>query len=108
MRYSSPGMWGLANYFAANASYSDRYAYSRAGGYKEMFMVKVLTGDSYSSPSNQSLRMPPEKPVAVSGNLQFAKAHYDTVTGTTHGCQVFMTYDNDKAYPAYLIQYIQL
>ena len=106
MRYSSPGMWGLANYFAANASYSDRYAYSRAGGYKEMFMVKVLTGDSYSSPSNQSLRMPPEKPVTVSENLQFAKAHYDTVTGTTHGCQVFMTYDNDKAYPAYLIQYI--
>jgi O-acetyl-ADP-ribose deacetylase (regulator of RNase III)/RNA recognition motif-containing protein len=105
MRFSSTGMWGLANYFAVNASYSDTYAYTRSDGTKEMFMVKVLTGDSYQSPSKQELRMPPEKPRAVGEKLQFSRVRYDTVTGTTRGSQVFMTYDNDKAYPAYLIQY---
>ena len=46
MRYSNQGMWGQANYFAVNASYSDNYAYQTPDGYKEMFLVKVLTGDS--------------------------------------------------------------
>ena len=105
MRFSSPGMWGLANYFAVNASYSYKYAYTRSDGTKEMFMVNVLTGDSYQSPSNQQLRMPPEKSGTVGGNLQFSRVRYDTVTGVTGGSQVFMTYDNDKAYPAYLIHY---
>ena len=105
MRFSSTGMWGLANYFAVNASYSGAYAYSRSDGTKEMFMVKVLTGDSYQSPSDQQLRMPPEKPRAVGGKLPFSRVRYDTVTGTARGSQVFMAYDNDKAYPAYLIQY---
>ena len=27
MRYSAPGMWGTANYFAVNASYSHNYAH---------------------------------------------------------------------------------
>ena len=104
MRYSSPGMWGLANYFAVNASYSNDYAYTRSDGSREMFMVKVLTGDSYQCSSNSKLRMPPEKQ-GMGGGGQLARVRYDTVTGTTRGSQVFMTYDNDKAYPAYLIQY---
>lgn len=105
MRYSAQGMWGLANYFAVNASYSHSYAYTRSDGLREMFLVKVLTGDSFQCQSNPALRMPPEKQGVGSGKLQLAKVRYDTVTGTTGGSQVFMTYDNDKAYPAYLIQY---
>ena len=105
-RYSSQGMWGLANYFAVNANYSHSYAYTRSDGTKEMFMVKVLTGDSFECASDQTLRLPPEKTSTHgSGALKFAKVRYDTVTGTTRGSQVFMTYDNDKAYPAYLIHY---
>ena len=105
MRFCVQGMWGLANYFAVNASYSNSYAYTRSYGSREMFMVKVLTGDSYRCDSNRSLRMPPEKPGTGGGQLRFATVRYDTVTGETAGSQVFMTYDNDKAYPAYLIQY---
>ena len=105
MRYCAQGMWGLANYFAVNASYSHSYAYPRSDGSREMFLVKVLTGDSFQCPSNSTLRMPPEKQGVGSGKLQLTKVRYDTVTGTTNGSQVFMTYDNDKAYPAYLIQY---
>ena len=105
MRYSAQGMWGLANYFAVNASYSHAYAYAKSDGSRQMFLVKVLTGDSHSSTPNRNLRMPPEKQSGAGGKLQFATPRYDTVTGNTGGSQVFMAYDNDKAYPAYLIQY---
>jgi hypothetical protein len=103
MRYGRDGMWGVANYFAVNASYSDRYAYNSGNG-RQMFLVKVLTGDTYTCVP-QSLRMPPPKPSTTSGGMQVAQMKYDTVSGTTRGSQVFMTYDNDKAYPAYLITY---
>eukprot|EP00731_Ephydatia_muelleri_P023417 Em0015g1000a len=105
MRYSAQGMWGMANYFAVNASYSHNYAHvNTATGKREMFLVNVLTGDSYRCASNHSLRMPPHKPSTGCGQL---RTKYDTVTGFTNDCQVFMTYDNEKAYPAYLIQYFQ-
>ena len=105
MRYSAQGMWGVANYFAVNASYSHQYAHiiNRTTGQKEMFLVKVLTGDSYKCAPIPTLRMPPPKP--SSGGPGQLRTKFDTVTGTTKGSQVFMTYDNEKAYPAYLIQY---
>ena len=108
MRYSAQGMWGMANYFAVNASYSHNYAHvNTATGKREMFLVKVLTGESYKCASDRSLRMPPPKPITADPNnqLQFGQMKYDTVTGETNGSQVFMAYDNEKAYPAYLIQY---
>ena len=33
------------------------------------------------------------------------KRRYDSVSGDTGGSKVYITYDNDKAYPAYLITY---
>jgi len=93
----------MANY---NASYSNSYAFQSAKG-KQMFLMKVLTGESYNCPPNSSLRMPPNKPLSTTqgSDVQFTQMNYDTVTGNTGGSQVFMTYDNDKAYPAYLITY---
>ena len=106
MRYSNSGMWGQANYFAERASYSDSYAHRSYDGYREMFFAKVLTGDSFDCSSDSSLRKPPFKSTgSTGGGLQFAQAQYDTVTGYTNGSQVYMTYDNEKAYPAYLIKY---
>ena len=107
MRYSAQGMWGQANYFAVNASYSHGYAHTAPDGAREMFLVKVLTGDSYDCPSDRSLRKPPMKASghSTSGEISFAQVQYDTVTGVTHGSRVYMIYDNDKAYPAYLIRY---
>ena len=104
MRYSASGMWGQGNYFAVNASYSNSYAHT-SFGYKEMFLVRVLTGDSHQCGSNSGLRMPPLKSSSSGAGVQLSQLRYDTVTGTTNGSQVFMTYDNDKAYPAYLIKY---
>ena len=107
MRYSAQGMWGQANYFAVNASYSHGYAHTAPDGAREIFLVKVLTGDSYDCPSNSSLRKPPMKASgpSASGEVSFAQVQYDTVTGVTNGSRVYMIYDNDKAYPAYLIKY---
>ena len=101
MRYSSEGMWGQANYFAEKASYSNSYAYELTDGSREMLLAKVLTGDSCKCESNRKLRKPPLK---VS-QTHFQQETYDTVEGETGGSKVFMTYNNDKAYPAYLIVY---
>ncbi len=107
MRYSAQGLWGQANYFAVNASYSHNYVHTAPDGAREMFLVKVLTGDSYDCPPNRSLRKPPMKASGpgASGEVSFAQVQYDTVTGVTNGSRVYMIYDNDKAYPAYLIKY---
>ena len=118
MRMSNKGLWGQANYFAVDSSYSDQYAFV-SGGTKEMFLVKVLTGDSCECNYNDSLRLPPQKPVKQAlqktttvgdmrprlKSLKFQVQRYDTVTGITKGCRVYMTYDNEKSYPAYLVQY---
>ena len=101
MRYSSEGMWGQANYFAVKASYSDSYAYELGNGTREILLAKVLTGDSCKCPSDRTLRMPPVK----YDQIRFQKERYDTVEGETSGSKVYMTYSNDKAYPAYLIVY---
>ena len=102
MRYSSQGMWGQANYFAEKASYSNSYAYELGDGTREILLAMVVTGDSYKCQSNRTLRMPP-----VKANLdsRFHEERYDTVEGETSDSKVFMTYSNDKAYPAYLIVY---
>ena len=107
MRFSRAGMWGQANYFAVNASYSDTYAYHDSGEQtNELILVKVLTGDSYSCGPDNSLRMPPLKKQSSSVEAgQIQQVRYDSVNGTTHGSQVYMTYANDLAYPAYIITY---
>ena len=106
MRFSSEGLWGQANYFAEKASYSDKYTFKSTDGTKEMLLAKVLTGDSFELAPDSSLRMPPEKSRSLkTSNVQLKQLRYDSVTGTTCNCRVYMTYSNDKAYPAYLISY---
>ena len=119
MRFSRSGMWGQGNYFAESAQYSCSYAYATSdtvqlhsykpftrygfhtsSSIKQMFLAKVLTGDSFASPSDKTLRMPPYKPSASS-----EKVRYDTVNGITQGSKVYITYSNDKAYPLYLISF---
>ena len=110
MRFSAQGKWGLANYFALDASYSDKYAHQTCDGFKEIFIVYVLTGYSYDCAPNSKLRMPPLMPqeYCVAGGIRFNQQRYDTVTGETGGSRVYMTFDNDKSYPAYIITYSTL
>ena len=105
IRFSLDGMWGRGNYFAVNSSYSHKYAFSHNGVFK-MFAVNVLTGNSFFSESNHSLQLtkPPFLESADSSSTAIQR-RYDSVYGNTGGTRVYITYDNEHAYPAYLITY---
>ena len=110
MRLSSDGMWGRANYFAVNASYSDSYAYyNESEQTNQLILVKVLVGDTYPCRPDSKLRRPPAKKTSSSlGVGQIQEVRYDSVTGTTNGSQVYMTYENKFSYPAYIITYTKV
>ena len=93
-------LWGTGAYFAANANYSNRYSYYNTQLQAwQMIVVKVLTGNScsYRNP-NPSLTRPP--PLLTGSNLL-----YDTVCGYNSGTDIYVVYDQDRAYPAYIISY---
>ena len=96
-RFSRAGMWGKATYFAMNASYSKGYAYNLGNGTLCMFLAKVVLGEIIQLPSNGNLIRPPNKPNS--------KELYDSVQGNTGGSDVFMVYDQMRAYPLYLITF---
>ena len=43
---SNSGMWGRAIYFAFDSSYSHTYASNDQHGFKQMFMAKVIVGNT--------------------------------------------------------------
>ena len=91
-------LWGTGVYFAVNASYSDRYCYE-ADGVRKLFIVKVLTGHSILyRRSDPRLTRPP--PLHNGSNLL-----YDTVNGYSGGSDIYVVYDHDRAYPAYIMSY---
>ena len=95
-------LWGKGAYFAVNASYSDDYSYyDQKLRVKQLLLVKVLTGNScsYGVKNDPNLTKPP--PLSR-GNPSL----YDTVNGFTNGSCVYVVYDHDRAYPAYLISYL--
>ena len=106
-RFSGSGKWGQANYFAVDAKYSHKFTHIATDGLMEILLAKVITGDSCDCNPDSSLRMPPLKPSTgdVDSPIHFIQSRYDSVTGITKGSRVYMTYDNSKAYPSYLIRY---
>jgi hypothetical protein len=109
MRFSKYGYWGRGNYFAVNSSYSHCFASHHNGVYK-MFAAKVLTGNSIFMERDNTLTKPPfldsANDNARSNNSDAViQRRYDSVHGITEGTRVYITYDNDHAYPAYLITY---
>lgn len=104
-RYGNRGLWGKGAYFAVNASYSDKYAYKH-GGKKQILLALVLTGESTTCPQNNSMTTPPTKPNSMQDENMFVDENYDSVRGHTGGSEIYVVYDHDKAYPAYLITYV--
>ena len=92
-------MWGAGAYFAENLSYGDKYCYKRIGKERQVMIVSVSTGRSYTygKKTERKLRMPPIR--ISSGRL------WDTVNGTTGGSIVYVVYDHYKSCPAYIITY---
>ena len=111
-RYSSRArnlMWGTGAYFAVSASYSDNYAHSAEGGLKKLILVRVLSGKSYSYGVKQDptlTRPPPILSSLLSASTSEQGKPFDTVNGDTNGSTVYVVYDHDKSYPAYIITYM--
>ena len=103
MRYCEQGMWGRGNYFAANALYSHAYSHPTRDRMSQMFLARVVVGETFTCQPDSSLRMPPVK-TSLSSSM-FKNERYDSVSGITKGTQVYIIYDNLKAYPLYLVTY---
>eukprot|EP00761_Pharyngomonas_kirbyi_P005308 gb/GECH01005313.1/.p1 GENE.gb/GECH01005313.1/~~gb/GECH01005313.1/.p1 ORF type:complete len:1398 (+),score=234.61 gb/GECH01005313.1/:1-4194(+) len=105
MRYSSQGLWGRACYFAQDAAYSvPSYTYStNIGGvkYQQIFLASVLLGHNYDQMSSRVFKTPPVRTTDFAGR----NIHYDSVHGLTNGFDVYMVYENNRAYPEYLITF---
>ena len=103
-RYGGNGMWGKGAYFAVNASYSSNgYAHTLPDRSRQILLAFVLTGDSVEVSSGaNSLSKPPAKP---RGSGTLINELYDSVNGWTGGTKIYVVYDHDKAYPAYLITF---
>lgn len=105
LRQASSGSWGQANYFVSDAEMA--VSNCAQPGLKKLFMAKVLTGHTCHVVADTSLRMPVPRAGPLDENeINFAVPCHDTTTGwISRTKQVFMTYDNLKAYPTYLIQF---
>jgi hypothetical protein len=105
MRHSSNGMWGPGIYFAVNASYSkDKYAYkNRTTSTRTIFMARVALGDVVELKNDPTIKLPPEKP--LSQGKKFAVQRYDSIKGNTGGTDIYIIYENTRAYPEYLITF---
>jgi hypothetical protein len=98
------GMYGRGIYFARQSVYSySGYAFNYDKK-NYMFLALVQTGMTVVSSSDSSLRKPPF--------LDRSKyIYYDSVTDTSNPSnsydmsQMFIVYNNDKAYPFYLMEY---
>lgn len=96
---SKNSLWGQGTYFAVKASYSDHgYAYRLSNGQKQLILAKVVTGESVEMKNHENLKAPPLKPGEE-------VKRYDTVRAKTGGSEIYVIYDHEKAYPAYLISY---
>ena len=106
-RFASRGMWGEGAYFAVNASYSgNSYGYCRDKK-TQIILAMVLTGDTCCCKSDSTLKQPPQKPHSSNSKSveSFKDERYDSVSGHTGGSDIYIIYDHEKAYPAYLITY---
>ena len=92
-------MYGRGVYFARDASYSARDAYSPPDpfGYKYMYFARVLAGEF--TVGNSSMLVPPAK------NPQNINILFDSVVDNTANPQIFVVFHDSHAYPEYLITF---
>ena len=80
----------------------DIYAY-RAHDVKKILLARVLTGFSYFSPPKRFVKLPLLS--SVGGTRGHVQCRYNSVTGQLDGSTIYIIYENDFAYPAYIIAY---
>ncbi len=105
-RFCKKGRWRIATYFATKAKYSDSFAFVPSEGIKQLIIAKVLTGNTFYSEPNDSLKIPPiiAKNKTVR-NLQFSDFRFDSIHGFSNNTKIYAIYDSNKSYPMYLLTY---
>ncbi|TRY82845.1 hypothetical protein DNTS_022058 [Danionella cerebrum] len=88
-------LYGKGSYFARDSSYSDRYAKSRNGKTKKMFLALVLVGDF--TRGNSVLVRPPQKP--------HSNKFYDSCVDSENNPAIFVVFEKYQIYPEYIIEY---
>ncbi|XP_052387349.1 protein mono-ADP-ribosyltransferase PARP12-like isoform X1 [Carassius gibelio] len=88
-------LYGKGSYFARDSSYSDRYAKSRNGKTKKMFVALVLVGNF--TRGNNSLVRPPQKPTS--------QGFYDSCVDNEANPAIFVVFEKFQVYPEYIIEY---
>ena len=92
-------VYGRGVYFAKDASYSARDAYSPRDhnyGYKYIYLVRALTGEFTTG--NSSMIAPPHKNAA-----NFIE--YDSVVDNVANPAIFVIFQDALVYPDYLITF---
>ncbi|XP_067864170.1 protein mono-ADP-ribosyltransferase PARP14-like isoform X2 [Heptranchias perlo] len=92
--------YGEGTYFAQNAKYSadDTYSKPDATNIKVIYRARVLTGEYCIG--TKGLKEPPLKD--QQGN---SSDRYDSVTNTLQSPEVFVVFQDNQAYPEYLIKF---
>ena len=102
--FANSGMWGRGNYFAVNAYYSfNGYCYPSPQG-KQLMLAEVLVGIYEPRSRDNSIRRPSFLPDNLQSG-QTSSERYASIKGRTEGSDVFIVYDNGRAYPTYLITF---
>ncbi|KAI2489089.1 hypothetical protein MHU86_25503 [Fragilaria crotonensis] len=112
MQFSRKGLWGRGLYFAARSSYSHSYAYkpdlseTQHSDEREMFLAKLLVGNVVEMNRDESPQKATEcSALTVPPNDLRTGRKNNTVTGWTGGSQIWVVYENGRAYPDYLVRY---
>ncbi|XP_070560254.1 uncharacterized protein [Ptychodera flava] len=92
-------LFGQGTYFARDASYSDCYSSDDDHGQRHMFLAYVLVG-RYTV-GQRSYKRPPEINT-LTGEL------YDSCVNRQNDPTVFVIFDREQCYPAYLINFTKL
>jgi len=92
-------LYGLGSYFAATAVFSDKYTGKPPlGTFRWMFMARVLVGRSARGQKDFQ-RPPPLDTSNPYGEL------FDSCVDNEHRPSIYVIFDNDQAYPEFLISY---
>ena len=97
MRLAANGQYGRGIYFAGEASYSaTSYFHTNKSGNHVLILARVLVGNYSEGPVGSHITCPPLLPGSLS-------ERYDSIKAS--GSDIFIVYNNNKAYPSYTIEY---
>lgn len=88
-------MYGQGTYFSNQASVADGYSKADALGLKAIFVVIVLVGTM--TVGSRIMDFPPENPKTG--------RYFDTTCNDEFNSTIFVKYNRDEYYPAYLVKY---